>query len=32
MFCDKIYSIENNKLKYFKGYKDLIKKKFKWNF
>ena len=29
MFCDKIYSIENNKLKYFKGYKDLIKKKFK---
>jgi ABC-type multidrug transport system fused ATPase/permease subunit len=29
MFCDKIYSIENNKLKYFNGYKDLIKKKFK---
>ena len=29
MFCDKIYSIENNKLKYFNGYKDLIQKKFK---
>ena len=29
MFCDKIYSIENQKLKYFNSYKDLIKKKFK---
>lgn len=29
MFCDKIYSIENSKLKYFNGYEDLIKKKFK---
>lgn len=28
MFCDKIYSIENNKLRYFNGYKNLIKKKF----
>jgi ABC-type multidrug transport system fused ATPase/permease subunit len=31
VFCDKIYSIQNNKLKYFNGYRDIIKKNFLHN-